>query len=463
MTMGADIRKSKTEGIERRSMISKTRSGEFGRTVLYMAAILAASVLIGYLLLVLVFCIPQQRIINGLANSVPAIARDDLEDRIFGYPASRLDVFTDSAVLIVALCENDESPFKRAAACYLYVYNDLGGADRFMAYFEPREPDGITPYPRYWYGTLIFIKPLLVFFNYSDIRMINAVCQAMLVSFVVCAFAIRKLYRYIPAVFITYLFLMPFTLPMSLQYSPVFYIGFGSLAVLVMFYDKLNNKGRLIYLFLITGILTSYFDLLTYPVFTLGIPLTGMLITAGDMVRVGADIGKETGTVTGKYERIKEFIACGISWFIGYAGMWAGKIFVAMFFYGKDALTDALGAAGQRSLQGASEESITYFEALQANLSMYKNRLFGITLIVYTAAAIALAVYRLIRKRPLSEWKAVPLFLFVMAIPFVWYFVTTEHADLHSFMTYKNLTVAVFAYCSMLVYLSGRSGRTKDK
>lgn len=426
------------------------------KSIFHLFIILAASVLIGYLLLVMVFCIPQSRIFTGLANSVPVLQRDDLEEKIFGYPSSRLDVFTDGAMLNAALHSNEESPFKRAAACYQYVYDDLSRADAFIAYFEPREPDGSISYVRYWHGILVILKPLFLFFNYSDIRMFNAIGQLALICFTVYAFAARKLSRYIPAVFITYFFLMPFTLPMSIQYSSVFYIGFGVLSVLVMFYDRIAVKDRLLTFFLITGILTSYFDLLTYPVFTLGLPLTGLLILSRDLEQ-----NNEDGAEGGSKARFKTFIFCGISWFFGYAGMWAGKIVTALPFFGTGALTEALNSAGKRSASGAADEGISYADALASNFFMYKNNVFKLCLIIYTLAVIVIIAYKIFKNKADLSLRQVPMFLCVIAIPFVWYFVTTEHAQVHAFMTYKDLTVAVFAYCAGIVSLIGNNDRDK--
>lgn len=417
------------------------------KTIFHMLVILAVSIISGYLLLVLAFSIPQSRIFTGLANSVSVLQRDDLEEKIFGYPSSMLDVFTDGAMFNAALHSNDESPFKRAVACYQYIYDDLSRSEGFMAYFEPREPDGSMPYVRYWHGILVILKPLFLFFNYSDIRMLNLIGQLILICFTVYAFAVRKQSRYIPALFITYFFLMPFTLPMSIQYSPVFYIGFGALAFLMMFYERLAVKDRLFCFFMLTGILTSYFDLLTYPVFTLGLPLTGLIILYGN-----AEKQEETGVLKRGFV---SFILCGISWFIGYAGMWAGKLLVAFPFYGISAFTDALDSAGKRSASGAADEGIGYLDALRSNLFMYKNNVFRLCLIIYTLVIAGIIIYRISKRTAGASLKQMAMYLCVIAIPFAWYFVTAEHAQVHAFMTYKDLTVAVFAYCAGIMSLTG--------
>ena len=415
-----------------------------------MMILLLVSIAVGYLMLVAVFCIPQSRIFKGLANSVPVLERDTEEEVIFGYPSSRLDVFSDGAILNATIHTNQEGPFRRAVACYQYIYRDLSRAEAFIAYFEPREPDGDMLYVRYWHGILVILKPLFLFFNYSDIRMFNQTGQLILMCLCLGALAKKKLLRFAPAVLMTYFFLMPFTLPLSIQYSPVFYTGFASLTVLVYFYDRLKDKGWILYLFLMTGIITAYMDLLTYPMFTLGIPLAGLLIMRGT---AGHGIFADD---------LKEFIFSGISWGAGYAGMWAGKILISIPFYGLSPITDALSSVKKRSVSGASEEGISYMDALNANLFMYKNDIFKVLLLLYTAIMAGYIICSLVRKGGRHDIRGAILYVVTGLIPFVWFMVTTEHAQVHSFMTYKNLAVTVFAYCAMLAAIAGnRSDKVK--
>ena len=415
-----------------------------------MMIMLLSGVAIGYMLLVVVFCIPQSRMFKGLANSVSVLERDTEDEVIFGYPSSRLDVFSDGAILNAALHTNDEGPFRRAIACYQYIYKDLSRAEAFIAYFEPREPEGDMLYIRYWHGILVILKPLFLFFNYSDIRMLNQIGQLMLMCLCMGALAKKGLIRFIPAVLMAYFFLMPFTLPLSIQYSPVFYTGFASLTVLVFFYDRLKDRDRILYLFLITGMITAYTDLLTYPMFTLGMPLAGLLIM------------QETAGQTGFTDDLKEFIFSGISWGAGYAGMWAGKILISIPFYGLSSVTDAFLSVRKRSVSGASEEGISYMDALSANLFMYKNEIFKICLLLYTVIMAGFIIFTLVKKKERHDIRGVILYIVTGLIPFVWFALTREHAQVHSFMTFKNLAVTVFAYCAMLAAFAGnRSEKTK--
>ena len=420
------------------------------KTILKMIILLLSSIAVGYLLLVAVFCIPQSRIFKGLANSVPVLDRDTEDEVIFGYPSSRLDVFSDGAILNAVLHTNDEGPFRRAVACYQYIYTDLSRAEAFIAYFEPREPDGDMLYIRYWHGILVILKPLFLFFNYSDIRMLNHIGQLILMCLCLGALIRKGLFRFVPAVLIAYFFLMPFTLPLSIQYSPVFYTGFASFTALVFFYDRLKDKGRIPYLFLMTGIITSYMDLLTYPMFALGMPLVGLLIMQGT-----------TGN-TGFKDDLKEFVSGGISWGAGYAGMWAGKILISIPFYGLSSITDAFLSVRKRSVSGAAEEGISYIDALGANLFMYKNDIFKICLFIYTVIMAGYIIFLAVRKKERPGSLRAVLYAVTGLIPFVWFMVTTEHAQVHSFMTYKNLAVTVFAYCAMAAAFAGSGHKNSE-
>ena len=74
-------------------------------------------------------------------------------------------------------------------------------------------------YGRYWHGYLVVLKTLLLFFNVSEIRMINLFLQGTL--FCILLYLVRKRME---AVYQIPLLLMeavlnPIVLPLSLQYS----------------------------------------------------------------------------------------------------------------------------------------------------------------------------------------------------------------------------------------------------
>ena len=63
---------------------------------------------------------------------------------------------------------------------------------------------------------------------------------------------------------------------MSLQYSPVFYISVISTLFVFLKYDRYRE--RIFFIFLVSGMLTSFFDLLTYPLLTWGMPALWLIL-----------------------------------------------------------------------------------------------------------------------------------------------------------------------------------------
>lgn len=104
-------------------------------------------------------------------------------------------------------------------------------------------------YGRYWHGYLIVLKTLLLFLNVSEIRMLNLILQGTL--FCILLYLVRKR---IGAVYQIPLLLMeavlnPIVLPLSLQFSWVYYIGILS-AIVFLIREKWHPKSILL-LFLI--------------------------------------------------------------------------------------------------------------------------------------------------------------------------------------------------------------------
>lgn len=77
-----------------------------------------------------------------------------------------------------------------------------------------------------------------------------------------------------------YLCLCPIALMMSLQFSAIFYVTNISCVIMMAVYEK--KQANIWIIFLVSGICTSFFDLLTYPLIALFIPLIICLCLGGD-------------------------------------------------------------------------------------------------------------------------------------------------------------------------------------
>lgn len=104
---------------------------------------------------------------------------------------------------------------------------------------------------------------------------------------------------------------MPVATAYCLQYSFIVYITLIATILLSHFREKLDRRKNAIYFFFIIGVVTNYFDLLTYPLITFGIPAVLLLFS-----------GKKKATIL---ESLMTFAAIACAWIGGYALMWVGS------------------------------------------------------------------------------------------------------------------------------------------
>ena len=109
--------------------------------------------------------------------------------------------------------------------------------------------------------------------------------------------------------------------------------------------------------FLLTGMATSYFDFLTYPVASLGMPLiVGLLLHRDETART----------------RLGRMVRGGLCWALGYAGMWAGKWALALL-YGSEGfwstLVGSLEVRTSHEVRGVGE--ISRLDALWKAASVF--------------------------------------------------------------------------------------------
>ena len=127
-------------------------------------------------------------------------------------------------------------------------------------------------YTRYWHGYLIVLKPLSLFLTYPQIRYLN-----MFIINILCFLSGMMLYRKTKRTGAACAFILGLTAtflivaPISFQYMASYTVMF--LTVLALLGNLEKRKLRMPELFFGCGMCISFFDFLTFPVVTLGIPL----------------------------------------------------------------------------------------------------------------------------------------------------------------------------------------------
>ncbi len=293
----------------------------------------------------------------------------------------------------------------------------------------------VKGYSYYWHGYVTILRPLLLFFHYGEIRMLNVALQIFLIVVLALLLYNRKGKQWSFWILSIYLMLFPAAMGLSLQYSWVFYISVVSLVVLLRWEDFFKKNHRIYYLFLIAGMLTSFFDLLTYPLFTWGILMITWVILN--------DSAHEK-------KALKEVVICGLYWILGYGGMWGGKWILGNIILHRDIIAAALSEILVHTTKAGSgrKDGVPYFDTLTNNLNKAVNVATAVVLLIWI---IWFGIKVIQNRGKLYMRKCLPLSL-VGCSAFVWYFVLRNHTNIHAAFTYRIYVIAWAAFIAALIY-----------
>lgn len=324
--------------------------------------------------------------------------------------------------------------------------NKLTPVESLLQYRDGDRSGHEVSYGRYWHGYLVFLKPLLLLFTFSDIRMMNAAIQLILACAVLLV-AYRKCgVRLVLPLGLALLSLNPISTALCMQYSSIYYLMLISVLVMLLMESWTSDKGYLIFLFL--GVGTAFFDFLTYPACAVGLCLG-----------VQALMSKASGK-----DRLLKTIGSGVTWAFGYGGMWGGKWIVGSLITGRNILAEAIGQAQYRSsgevasYEGGIQANFT--TVVQQNLLVFRNPTTALIVLVLLGVLVWLLATK--RCRFALERASLLSLAIAFAVPFVWYFLLRNHSMVHAWMTHRTLAASVFALSGGLCFGLKGNGSTEN-
>ncbi len=397
-----------------------------------------ACIFIGFILILAVYAIPTAQIESNVQSSADTIVKEG------AYPCWRnifgnnfLDKYSDTMMLLVASYSSDENLLERSMLAKRAYIEEKNPVDALKAKYMDNEPVTYKPYSRYWHGYLVYLKPLLCAFTYSQILFINGCLVTLIAVWLVVLMYRKNMRRYI----IPYLFALslinPISIGQTMQYSTIYYIY--SIATILFLLNKerfLASKEKFLLYFVIIGCMTSYLDLLSYPFVTFGIPITFYVC-----------VSKEN------YKKVFNVVVLAlVAWGVGYVGMWIGKWILGTLLSSQNVLSDALQQVQFRSSMYATPHR----EVIDTTFSMvdviYKNLY---TFIITKWWLIALfGVYMLllitkIERKGLKDYLWVVL-IFICILPIIWYMGASNHSYMHAWLTFRELMISAFAVMCLL-------------
>ena len=387
--------------------------------------------------MIVTYALPNERIQFHIRESRDILSKN-IEDPFFlNYVKSgKLDTFTDLLILNTAMnrgMSEDESIFIRAFENSRYSEDNVSQYELLSKLTENEDLYNNQEYARYWHGIQTIVRPLLMFFNYEEIRYLF-----MIIMFMLLMGATILIYKNL-SIFHASCFMFSmlvvnfFIIPMSLQFTSVFAIMLIAVIIINILY-KVKKEKYLPYMFFIMGGVTNFFDLLTVPLITLGIPLIAVILLRN---KNNCDIKKT----------IIELIKLSMFWAISYVLVFFVKWIIASIILQKDIITDSIEQILFRT-NGSDKYPATRLGAIGINIEYLYNSvllLFGILIGITWIIALVKK-----RKKIRDMKKAIPLIL-VAIYPYIWYAVIAGHSTIHAFFTYRIQAIMIFGIlCAML-------------
>lgn len=295
-----------------------------------------------------------------------------------------------------------------------------------------------TDYARYWHGYAVLLRPMSIMLSIINIRYLNM--MAVMGLLVLCCWHCRARLGARTALCFWVALAMGFVLlaPFCQQYMPVTLLTLLACCVLLGGWPRIRRF--LPESFMLLGSVVCFLDFLTFPVLALGYPLICCLLL---MLREGDPPPRLW----------KHALLLPALWLAGYSLTWLGKAVIGTLLTEQNVMADVLHQVAFR-MDGSFDTgsytiTMTAAEALLPNLDTFfmgSNKALFLLLLLWTGF-LALRRGRVCLK---AAAKALPV-LFVALFPFIWYLVLKNHVRLHFWMTYKQLSVTVFAVCAWLL------------
>ncbi len=301
-------------------------------------------------------------------------------------------------------------------------------------------------YPRYWHGHVAVLRLLLVFFDLTEIRFFSFIIQMLLVVFLLAE--IKRVKGWIPALlfFTSYILIMPMvTVWTTSDFPEVDAIYLCSLIFLMLTRkDRRYTQGRKLAIsFCMIGCVACCFNKLVNPILGWTLPALLKVYLYGEEKSV--------------FDNLKTVIISGISWLVGFGGLWACKIAIATVYLGKGALNGAMSEATQWTNGSELISHIPLLYGLYLNYKYYLYPLFYLIIVGWI-------VFLLVRKgNDKIDNRIASLFLVALA-PIGWQIVLRNHVVWHNSLTYRQLGIAVVAvFAGLSVSPVGLLGIGGDK
>ncbi len=418
------------------------------KDIIYRVVLICFSIIIGAVLLFSAYLLPTSSILQNALytkHNGSVLVMDGDHPRWGRGGSSGLDNFTDSIMISIATYDIGSNSAVQEALLNHWLttadkeigfYDNLLSMGREGVDFNKDYP--VAMYGRYWHGYQIILKPLLSLTNMQTIRELNMVLLFGMICFVLLMInnILGKYYACSFAVVI--LFMNPITMALSMQFMDVILITLGILALMLCRNRFILQRNWYMYLFLMAGIFTAYFDLLTYPLVSLGFPLILYVLMNKDFL-----ISMQL------CERIKVLTANIFSWIAGYVGMWTGKWILISMLTDVNIFDEVFNAAKYHMAVTESTVNYTIISTWKSNMADFSS---GPTRIIFILLCLYI-LFNLFKNRIRLNNPIIISLAVIALLPLGWYAALCEHSSMHSWFTFREYAISLFALLAIVCEL----------
>lgn len=380
------------------------------------------------------------------------------------YKKEKIFTFTDALMINTAYSIDNSQPIKsfilarknyipgQTKLSYFDGQYNLGANEKYINtktgdLYQTKELYGLMhgdniedayEYARYWHGYLFILRPLLCIFNYAQIRLV--LLLVTLITIVCMTILLCKKINIITGIIfiIGLLSISIFIVTKSINEILIFLVAFISSIFLLLRKRKIKNIGIF---FFVVGSISSFIDLLTAPLVTLGFTSIIYFLM----------LQKEEEVLSIK-KYILEILKIGICWTLGYGITWASKWIITELFFNRPIISQAIIQAFFRSNVPThnGEKLFEPIDVILRNLSYLSNPVITTIIFIIIIYIIITLMKNMKNKINIKEnLKDTIPYIFIFFFPIVWYLVLKQHSYTHVNFTYRLLIISII--CILII------------
>ena len=391
------------------------------------------------------------------------------------YKKARIFTFTDALMINTAYSIDSSSPMQSfifARKNYIpgqtkYIYPDsqynLGANEKYIdkktgdlhqtkelyALMHGEKIEDSYEYARYWHGYLVVLRPLLLLFNYESIRVFLFIISLILIG-AICYLLYKKIDLMTAIIFLIGLLSVDIlVVTQSINEILIFLVAFISIIILLLRKDIKKNIGAF---FFIVGSVSSFIDLLTAPVVTLGLAAITYFLLLQKQEKANLKI------------YILELLKIGISWVLGYGLTWIAKWVITEVFFGRPMMSQVLTQASFRTnvpiVKG--KDMFNRWQIISINIKeLSKPTIIANTVIVIVYALILVICNYKNCNIKNNIIKCIP-YVATLFFPIIWFMVIKQHSYTHVFFVYRTLSISIISLLLIIKKLFERNKKEEE-